>query len=78
MTDIFYDIEKNKILEYHDYCHKSYAWPDQSPFSHEENSLWFWIEKNHQYNCKLWDEEDKARRIEVDDSDIALNKRNID
>jgi len=78
MTEIFYDIEKNKILEYHDYCHQSYGWPDQSPVSHEEKSLWFWIEENHRYNCKLWDEEDKARRIEVDDSDIALNKRNID
>ncbi len=27
---------------------------------------------------QLWDEEDKARRTDVDDSDIALNKRNID
>ena len=26
----------------------------------------------------MWDEEDKARRIHVVDSDIALNKRNID
>jgi hypothetical protein len=26
----------------------------------------------------LWDEEDKARRNDVDDSDIAMNKRNID
>jgi len=78
MEDIFNDINKNKISEYHNSCHNSDAWPNQSPISHEENSIWFWIERNHQYNCKLWDEEDKARRIEVDDSDIALNKRNID
>ena len=78
MTDIFYDIDKNKISDYHDFCHKSDAWPEQSPISHEENSIWFWIEKNHHYNCKLWDEEDKARRADVDDSEIAINKRNID
>ena len=78
MEDIFNDIDKNKISEYHDYCHKSSSWPEKSLISHAENSIWYWIEKNHQYNCQLWDEEDKARRIDVDDSDIALNKRNID
>ena len=78
MEDIFNDIDNNTISEYHDYCHNSSSWPEKSPISHEENSIWHWIEKNHQYNCQLWDEEDKARRIDVDDSDIALNKRNID
>ena len=78
MEDIFNDIDKKKIPEYHDYCHKTSFWPVKSPISHEENSIWFWIEKNHQYNCQLWDEEDKARRSNVDDSHIALNKRNID
>ncbi|MEO1945239.1 MAG: DUF4254 domain-containing protein [Candidatus Thioglobus sp.] len=78
MEDLFNDIDKNKISEYHDSCHKSSYWPEKSPISHEENSIWHWIEKNHQYNCQLWDEEDKARRTDVEDSDIALNKRNID
>ena len=78
MEDIFNDIDKKKISEYHDYCHKTSFWPVKSPISHEENSIWFWIEKNHQYNCQLWDEEDKARRSNVDDSHIAINKRNID
>ena len=78
MEDLFNDIDKNKISEYHDYCHQSDSWPEKSPISHEENSIWHWVEKNHQYNCQLWDEEDKARRTDVDDSDIALNKRNID
>jgi len=78
MEDIFNDINKNKISEYHNSCHNSDAWPNQSPISHEENSIWFWIERNHQYNCKLWDEEDKARRSDVNDSHIAINKRNID
>lgn len=78
MKDLFNDIGNNKISEYHDSCHKSSSWPEKSPISHEENSIWYWIEKNHQYNCQLWDEEDKARRTDVEDSDIALNKRNID
>ena len=78
MEDMFDDIDKNKISEYHDNCHKSISWPEKSLILYEENSIWHWIEKNHQYNCQLWDEEDKARRSDVDDSDIALNKRNID
>jgi len=78
MEDIFNDINKNKIPEYHDHCHKSSSWPEKSPISHELNSIWYWIEENHQYNCQLWDEEDKARRSNVDDSQIAINKRNID
>ena len=68
----------SKVVEYHDLCHASSSWPEKSPITHEENGMWYWIEKNHQYNCQLWDEEDMARRIDVEDSDIALNKRNID
>jgi hypothetical protein len=78
MKDLFDDINNNKIPEYHDDCHQSSVWPKKSLVPHEKNSVWHWIEKNHHYNCQLWDEEDKARRTDVDDSDIALNKRNID
>jgi hypothetical protein len=78
MKKLFNDIDKNKISEYHNHCHESSCWPEKDPISHEKNSIWYWIGKNHQYNCQLWDEEDKARRVDVDDSDIALNKRNID
>jgi len=78
VKDLFVDINNRRISDYHDLCHKSNLWPNKSPVSHEKNSIWFWIEKNHQYNCQLWDEEDKARRVDVSDSDIALNKRNID
>ena len=78
MTNIFNDINRNKILEYHDLCHISPSWPLSGPIKHYHNSLWCWIERNHQYNCRLWEEEDKARRIDVDDKNIAQNKRNID
>jgi len=78
MSDLFNDINKNKISSFHDTCHKDPFWPAKNPIPYEKNSIWYWVERNHQYNCQLWDEEDKARRIDVDDSDIALNKRNID
>ena len=33
MEDIFNDIDKNKISEYHDYCHNSSSWPEKSSIS---------------------------------------------
>jgi len=60
MEDIFNDIDKNKISEYYDYCHKSSSWPEKSPISYAENSIWHWIEKNHQCNCQLWNEYDRS------------------
>jgi hypothetical protein len=43
-----------------------------------KDELWRWIASNHEFNRKLWDEEDLARRTQVADSEIAANKRNID
>jgi hypothetical protein len=42
------------------------------------DSAWQWIETNHRFNNLLWDEEDLARRRDVPDSAIAVNKRAID
>ena len=39
---------------------------------------WSCIERNHRCNCRLWSEEDQARRRDVGDSAIAANKRSID
>src|SRR5690606_20144161 len=39
---------------------------------------WHWIAENHCYNSRLWHEEDKARRTDVDDGAIATSKRLID
>jgi hypothetical protein len=36
------------------------------------------IEENHWHNCKLWEQEDLARRRNVADAEIAANKRAID
>ena len=39
---------------------------------------WHWVAENHCYNNRLWQEEDKARRTDVDDAEIAASKRLID
>jgi hypothetical protein len=39
---------------------------------------WRWIDANHRYNSLLWDEEDRARRTDVDAAEIAASKRLID
>jgi hypothetical protein len=36
------------------------------------------LEQNHWHNCKLWAQEDLARRRHVADAEIAANKRAID
>lgn len=40
--------------------------------------VWRWIEENHRCNSLLWAEEDKARRTDVEASEIARSKRLID
>ncbi len=39
---------------------------------------WRWIDANHRYNSLLWDEEDRARRVDVGPTEIAASKRLID
>jgi len=36
------------------------------------------LERNHWHNCRLWEQEDLARRRNVPDAEIAANKRAID
>jgi hypothetical protein len=51
---------------------------------HEELALtqtvepWTFIEENHQWNFKLWHEEDIARIIDIEPSRMVVAKRNID
>ena len=42
------------------------------------STVWQWIEANHRCNRLLWDEEDRARRRDVEDAAIVANKRAID
>ncbi|HJV24688.1 MAG TPA: DUF4254 domain-containing protein [Aromatoleum sp.] len=45
---------------------------------HADSELWRWVDENHRCNAALWAEEDKARRSDVPDSEIARCKRAID
>jgi hypothetical protein len=44
----------------------------------QAGDVWSCIERNHRCNCRLWTEEDQARRRDVPDTAIAANKRSID
>jgi hypothetical protein len=43
-----------------------------------DGGAWRHIAENHRNNRLLWDEEDQARRTDVEDAAIAANKRAID
>jgi hypothetical protein len=65
------------VLSFHEQCHTTPLWPESLPPRHP-TGLWQVIELNHRYNCLLWNEEDLARRRQVQDTEIAANKRAID
>jgi hypothetical protein len=66
-----------EILAFHDESLASPRWPQAAPTRFREG-LWHWLEANHRCNSLLWGEEDLARRKDVPDSAIAVNKRAID
>ncbi len=66
-----------EILEFHDNWLAQPEWDAESPAA-QAQGVWSQIEHNHRCNCRLWKEEDQARRRNVPDSAIAANKRNID
>lgn len=70
------DIDATDITRLHDRKLARPDWPDAGPEEH--TGLADWIEANHRFNTLLWNEEDKARRTDVDASEIAACKRLID
>lgn len=72
------DLNAKLVSDFHIECLANDNWPDNNLENFEIDNYWFWIQENHKYNCSLWDEEDLARRVDVSDSEIAENKRNID
>ncbi len=74
--------EGARIVAFHRECLGLPGWPADSArhpdAPADPASVWHWIETNHRYNCRLWAEEDLARRTQVADSEIAKNKRAID
>lgn len=72
-------IHSAEIIGLHDDLLADATWPRQrTPEAAEPFSLNFWLQTNHHNNCLLWLEEDLARRTQVQDKDIAANKRAID
>lgn len=65
------------ITQFHDRMLAAPGWP----LGLRAASLtgpWGWLEANHRYNALLWDEEDQARRTDVEAGAIAACKRRID
>lgn len=65
------------ITRFHDHRLDSPDWP-LIPVPELRPGLWGWLEINHRYNTLLWDEENRARRPDASDRDIAASKRRID
>ena len=65
------------VTALHDGLLATAGWPAQAP-QPRDDGVWQWIQTNHRFNCRLWAEEDLARRTRVSDAEIAANKRAID
>jgi hypothetical protein len=65
------------VVALHDRLLATAGWPQSEP-APPAGELWSWVQTNHRFNCRLWAEEDLARRTTVADAEIAANKRAID
>ena len=71
------ELDAFSIMRLHDNMLSEPAWPPGQSLA-SQSGVWHSIEANHRYNTLLWDEEDKARRTDVDPVEIAACKRRID
>ena len=71
------ELKARDVAALHDQLLALPAWPGAEP-APQPGPLWTWIQTNHRFNCRLWAEEDLARRTTVADAEIATNKRAID
>jgi ADP-heptose:LPS heptosyltransferase len=76
-ADRFSDVAAAAVAAFHERKLGEPGWAKQAAPEFGEG-VWQHIEANHRCNCLLWDEEDLARRPDVDDAEIAANKRAID
>jgi hypothetical protein len=74
---MFKNLTGQAVRACHLTCLEDKAWPYEIS-NLEEDPIWALIRANHSYNSLLWNEEDLARRLDVQDMEIAQNKRNID
>jgi hypothetical protein len=75
------DIDAQTLVQFHDHQLMQRDWPppdETETLQMEEGGAWLWIAANHRCNTLLWNEEDKARRTDVDAAEIAHSKRLID
>jgi hypothetical protein len=71
--------QASEIIGLHDAYLLNRAWPNETEMKYQaSDSLFKFIEANHFFNTKLWNEEDLARRQNVSDNEITKNKRAID
>ena len=70
-------IHASAVTSFHDRMLAQAGWPGEFP-PQTPGSAWEWIAVNHRYNSLLWNEEDQARRTDVDAAVIASCKRLID
>jgi hypothetical protein len=66
-----------EVIALHDRLLALPGWPADEP-APLDDPLWRWVQTNHRFNCRLWAEEDLARRTTVGAAEIAANKRAID
>ena len=72
-------MKAQEISNLHEHYLSDNTWPENFKLQHQSSGTIFeFIEMNHFFNTKLWNEEDLARRQKVSDSEIAKNKREID
>ena len=77
MSSMFADVAAPRLRDFHDEAIAQPDWASQADAEHADPA-WQAIEINHRRNCRLWAEEDLARRMEVPDAAIVANKRAID
>jgi hypothetical protein len=77
MKATFDDIKSSAIIAFHDRSLESEDRPVSGAARYIEGPFAF-VEKDHRFNARLWDEEDLARRRAVSDAEIVANKRSID
>jgi len=72
-------VNAQEISHLHDHYLSYETWPENFTLQYQSSgTVYEFIEMNHFFNTKLWNEEDLARRQKVSDSEIAKNKREID
>lgn len=71
------ELDALSIARFHDAKLVDPGWPNAAPPS-MLSGAWRWVDANHRYNGLLWNEEDRARRTDVDPSEVAASKRLID